>query len=189
MLSWTTQYEFAQAIQFCLFAIVVPYLLVAGGPWRWLGLTSNEPFDVNDDGSLVAPRRQLAADRWAQAKARRDGHARSIALLALFVFRLILSEEAFLAAKLGEPYQNYLRSVPRLIPMLRTRVPAARQRPQWGRALLAECFPVGSLVSFAALSWQYNAYLLERAMLVCFGISLVARALIAPKAEPAQPAA
>jgi len=112
-----------------------------------------------------------------------------LALLALFVFRLILSEEAFLAAKLGEPYQNYLRSVPRLIPMLRTRVPAARQRPQWGRALLAECFPVGSLVSFAALSWQYNAYLLERAMLVCFGISLVARALIAPKAEPAQPAA
>jgi cytochrome c oxidase assembly factor CtaG len=90
MLSWTTQYEFAQAIQFCLFAIVVPYLLVAGGPWRWLGLTSNEPFDVNDDGSLVAPRRQLAADRWAQAKARRDGHARSIALLALFVAQAIV---------------------------------------------------------------------------------------------------
>ena len=38
----------------------------------------------------------------------------AMALLTLFVLRLIFAEEHFLSAQLGEPYRNYLRSVPRL---------------------------------------------------------------------------
>ena len=34
-------------------------------------------------------------------------------LIAIFYLRLILGEEAFLATKLGEPYQHYMRAVPR----------------------------------------------------------------------------
>jgi hypothetical protein len=49
--------------------------------------------------------------------------------------------------------------------------------------------PLGLLVSYAALSWQYNAGLLTRAVLVSFGLSLVVRALILPKPNSAQPAA
>ncbi len=41
-----------------------------------------------------------------------------------FFMSLILGEEAFLSAQLGEPYKAYLRAVPRLIPRLRTTVPA-----------------------------------------------------------------
>jgi len=34
------------------------------------------------------------------------------------------------------------------------------------------------LVSYAVLSWLYDSRLLERAVLISFGVSLVARALI-----------
>ena len=46
ILTWASKYEFIQAFQFALFCLIVPYLLVAGGPWRWLGLTSDEPFEI-----------------------------------------------------------------------------------------------------------------------------------------------
>jgi len=87
--TWTRQYEFVQATQFCLFALVVPYLLAVAGPWRWLGLTSNEPFRVDEDGALVTPRRLRLVDRWARAKEQRDGHARVIVLLIVFMVQTI----------------------------------------------------------------------------------------------------
>jgi protein-S-isoprenylcysteine O-methyltransferase Ste14 len=102
-------------------------------------------------------------------------------LLTVFLARLILGEETFLAVQLGEPYKAYKRTVPRLLPSLRPRIAAGGQRPDWGRALLGELMPLGVLVSFAALSWQYNASLLTRAILISFGLSLVVRALILPK--------
>jgi protein-S-isoprenylcysteine O-methyltransferase Ste14 len=102
-------------------------------------------------------------------------------LLTVFLFRLILGEEAFLTAQLGEPYLAYKKAVPRLVPSLHPRVAAGGQRPNWGRAVLGEIMPLGVLVSFAALSWQYNSSLLTRAVLISFGVSLVVRALILPR--------
>jgi protein-S-isoprenylcysteine O-methyltransferase Ste14 len=109
-------------------------------------------------------------------------------LLTIFLLRLILGEEAFLAAQLGAPYAAYKNAVPRLVPSLRPRVPARGELPNWGRALLGEVMPLGVLVSFAVLSWQYNASLLTRAVLISFGLSLVVRALILPRPESPQPA-
>jgi protein-S-isoprenylcysteine O-methyltransferase Ste14 len=114
-----------------------------------------------------------------------SGAAICLPLLAFFILRLILGEEAFLTPRLGEPYARYCRAVPRLIPSLWPRVVGAGRAPQWGPALVGEIFPIGVVVSFAALSWQYNTQLLEQAVLVSFGVSLVARALIVPKASPA----
>jgi protein-S-isoprenylcysteine O-methyltransferase Ste14 len=118
-----------------------------------------------------------------------SGAAFTLAALAIFLLRLILGEEAFLAPKLGEPYAAYRKAVPRLVPSLGPRVPASGQRPNWGRALLGEITPLGVLASFAALSWQYNALLLSRAVLVCFGLSLVVRALFLPKPDASRAAA
>ena len=118
-----------------------------------------------------------------------SGTAVSLVLITAFVMRLILGEEAFLTARLGEPYQAYRKAVPRLIPSLRSRVPASGQQPHWTRALLTEITPLGVLVSFSVLSWQYNASLLMRAILIGFGVSLVMRALIPPQPESPQPAA
>jgi protein-S-isoprenylcysteine O-methyltransferase Ste14 len=109
----------------------------------------------------------------------------TMVILTVFLLRLILGEEAFLGAKLGEPYAAYRKAVPRLLVSLRPRVAAGGQRPNWVRAILGELTPIGVLVSFAVLSWQYNAELLVRAILISFGISLVARALIPQKTEAA----
>ncbi len=49
---------------------------------------------------------------------------------------------------------------------------------QWTSALLREVAALGVFVSFAALSWQYNAQLLERALLIACGLGLVARAAL-----------
>ncbi len=53
----------------------------------------------------------------------------SMVLLTVFLLRLILGEEAFLTAKLGQPYENYLSAVPRLIPRLRTNLSPTGRKP------------------------------------------------------------
>lgn len=111
----------------------------------------------------------------------------ALLLIGLFVLRLIFAEEAFLTAQLGQPYLQYCKAVPRLLPTLRSRVPRGGQSPHWVHAILSELTPIGVLVSFAALSWQYNSHLIVRAILVSFGVSLVVRALITPVNASAQP--
>lgn len=102
----------------------------------------------------------------------------AVALVSLFMVRLILAEEAFLAAQIGAPYALYRRAVPRLIPRLRTSLAPGGVRPHWGRAVLAELTPVGVFISLAFLSWSYDSRLMGRAILIVFGASLVVRALL-----------
>jgi protein-S-isoprenylcysteine O-methyltransferase Ste14 len=102
----------------------------------------------------------------------------AIALITIFLFRLILAEENFLSAQLGQSYRAYLRTVPRLIPRLRTPLPATKTRPQWARAFLAELTPIGIFITLAFLSWNYDNTLMIKAILVFFGASLVLRAFM-----------
>lgn len=99
-----------------------------------------------------------------------------------FYFRLILGEEDYLARQLGDPYLAYCRRVPRLLPSLRPRLAASGLQPQWTQALLGELFAVTFAGCLAALAWRYEPELLIQCLLVCFGLSLVARAL-SPKAR------
>jgi|SRR5579863_5818935 len=101
----------------------------------------------------------------------------AMVLLTLFLVRLILAEEPFLAVQLSEPYQQYLRTVPRLLPRLRTALPRAGGKPHWGGAVLAELNPIGVFFVIAILGWSYNNRLMVQAILVTYGISLVGRAL------------
>lgn len=55
--------------------------------------------------------------------------------------------------------------------------------PRWGRTILGEIAPIGVFLSLAALSWQYNASLLERAILISCGLALILRAAI-PQSQP-----
>jgi protein-S-isoprenylcysteine O-methyltransferase Ste14 len=106
----------------------------------------------------------------------------TILLLSIFQLRLIFAEEAFLTEKLGEPYKKYLAAVPRLWPQLFHPLKPSGRKPEWLRAIVAELFPIGVFLSFAALSWQYDHSLMVKAVIVSFGISLVARALL-PKSD------
>ncbi len=101
-----------------------------------------------------------------------------VPLLTVFFLRLIFGEEAFLAARLGQPYLDYLRAVPRLLPRLRAALPSAGGKPQWIVALLSELNPIGVFITLAFLSWTYNNLLMVKAIVIAFGLSMVVRALI-----------
>ncbi|MGH9520612.1 MAG: methyltransferase family protein, partial [Terriglobales bacterium] len=112
----------------------------------------------------------------------------SLVMISLFLFRLILGEEAFLSDHLGERYRIYSLAVPRLFPRLRSALPRAGQKPQWLRAIFSELLPVGIFLTLAVVSWSYNNRMMGRAILISFGVSLVARALLpgdpAPSSKP-----
>ncbi len=95
-----------------------------------------------------------------------------------FYLRLILGEEQYLATHLGEPYLEYVRRVPRIVPSLRPLLAASGLRAQWMQGFVGEIFPFTFACCLAAAAWDYNAHLLIRCLLVCFGASLIARAAL-----------
>jgi protein-S-isoprenylcysteine O-methyltransferase Ste14 len=101
-----------------------------------------------------------------------------ILAIGLFQLRLIAAEEAFLTAKLGDPYRAYCARVPSLFPALTPRVPASATHPTWPTAFLGEIYPWGVVISFAALGWRYNAFLIIQGVVISLGISLIARVFI-----------
>jgi protein-S-isoprenylcysteine O-methyltransferase Ste14 len=138
--------------------------LVADGPYRYL-------------------RNPLYVGLWAMTAALAflmpvTGALFVLVAIPLFLLRLTLAEEAYLSEKLGAPYQEYLRAVPRLVPRFSSPLPRSGRKPQWGRAVLSELTPIGVFLAMAAFSWSYDLGLGERIIVVCFGLSLVVRALM-----------
>src|SRR5215469_9379343 len=76
----------------------------------------------------------------------------ALVLEAIFIVRLTLGEEAFLAAQLGDPYRVYLRSVPRFLPRLRTVVPRSSTKPNWLLAAAAEITSIGIFIALSCFS-------------------------------------
>ena len=102
----------------------------------------------------------------------------SILAIGLFQLRLIGGEQAFLTAKLGEPYRAYCARVPSLLPALTQRIPASATRPTWPTAFLGAIYYWGVAISFAALGWRYNAFLIIQGVVISLGVSLIARVFI-----------
>jgi protein-S-isoprenylcysteine O-methyltransferase Ste14 len=192
-LASTAGFELATALAILLAALAA-WLRVWGTSYLGTGTVNNAEMKAGQvvaDGPYRHVRNPLYMGNWLMVAAIAllmppTGAAVAMVLLSVFLFRIILGEEAFLAARLGEPYLAYKRAVPRLLLSPRARVAAGGERPRVGRAMLSEITPLGVLVSFAALSWQYNASLLERAVLVSFGLSLVTRAILLPQTPAAQ---
>jgi cytochrome c oxidase assembly factor CtaG len=81
------RYVFVESIQFALFAMAVPAMVVLGAPWRLLRLSRGTPGVANPPG--VANRPGVAnppgvADRLAVARRRHPSIAGSMAFLVLF---------------------------------------------------------------------------------------------------------
>ncbi|MGA2561886.1 MAG: methyltransferase [Terracidiphilus sp.] len=98
--------------------------------------------------------------------------------VALLIGVLIAGEEAFLSASLGESYRTYLATVPRILPRLRTTLSVSGNKPRWKQAVLSEIYPIVVFITIAFLSWTYDEKLMWRALLIGFGLSLLARALM-----------
>jgi protein-S-isoprenylcysteine O-methyltransferase Ste14 len=107
-----------------------------------------------------------------------DGALFFLPAFSILVLLLITTEERFLLAKLGNPYQQYCRLVPRLLPRFAAGAAPATARPHWLQAVLAEIYPLAFALSFAVLAWRYNARLLIQCLLICYGVSLVVRAVM-----------
>lgn len=104
-----------------------------------------------------------------------------LAALFFFELRLIRGGEAHLAGKIEESYLSYGTQVSRLAPGSLSALPPDAAKPQWGRVLAAESYAVSFTLCFALLAWRYNAQLLTRCVLVCFGASLILNALAEPR--------
>lgn len=135
------------------------------------------------DGPYRYVRNPLYLGMWGMAAAMAflmppTGALFTMALLSVFLLRLTLGEEAFLADRLGEPYRAYLRAVPRFMPRVRTPLPSAGARPDWLRAVPAELLPIGVFFTLAVVSWSYDNRLMGRVILISFGLSLVVRAFM-----------
>ncbi len=57
-------------------------------------------------------------------------------------------------------------------------MPPAKPSWRWGHAVFGELFLVSFTVCLAVFAWRFNAQLLIRCLFICFGVSLIARALL-----------
>ena len=71
---------------------------------------------------------------------------------AILILRLVNREEADRAAEDQDAFQEYSRRVPRFLPLLRPRVPAGVENPDWSRAFRVETFAWGAFVTMVAFS-------------------------------------
>jgi protein-S-isoprenylcysteine O-methyltransferase Ste14 len=94
----------------------------------------------------------------------------------VFVYRLILREEAGLAETQGASYRAYLHAVPRLCPALTPRVPRGDGKPRWGQAIGGEMFTwlIGAGVLCFALTLNF------RRSAIVIGSSFVVYFLVVP---------
>lgn len=175
-----------------LLALIAALLRVWGTAWLSPEVVQNSRMQARGvlaDGPYRFLRNPLYLGSWFMVAAMAflmpvSGAIFALAAVVLFHFRLILGEEAFLTRQLGQPYLDYKRAVPRLLPRLRTPLRPTGRRPNWSDAVLAELFPIGLFFILAVLLWTYNGDLIGQAIIVCFGVSLIARALL-PR-SPAQ---
>ena len=107
----------------------------------------------------------------------------TIVVISIFQLRLILAEEPFLAARFGQPYLDYCKRVPRLLPSLSPRIAASGAHPRWLQAVLGEIYMIGVALSFAIFGWRYNANLLIQCVLVSLGVSFLVRAILPRKQQ------
>jgi protein-S-isoprenylcysteine O-methyltransferase Ste14 len=106
-----------------------------------------------------------------------SGAAFFLLAFSAFTLFLIFAEERFLTSQLGDVYQEYCRRVPRLWPRIEAGDGISPARPHWLQALPAETYPIAFTLCFAIFAWRYNARILIQCLLICYGFSLIIRAL------------
>lgn len=138
--------------------------LQANGPYRFV----RNPLYIGSLSTMVAVSTLMPP----------SGAVFAIVMVTLVYIVLIDGEEKFLTAKLGQPYIDYCRAVPRIIPRLWRPIAASGAKPNWLMSAVGEVNTIGIFLAFAILSWRFDQMLMVRAVLVCFGLSLVVRALM-----------
>ena len=177
--------------------LVAAIVCAAAGAWLRMWGTATLGVDVMSDHSfrgdrVVAAgpyrylRNPLYVGSWLNTLAltllmRPSGAVFTVVALVGFQLRLILGEEAFLRAKLGEAYAEYCARVPRIVPRFKvrgSRFQGDAKRARWDHAAVAEIYMWMSAAGFAVLGWRYDRMLLLQWVLVSLGASLVVKGLV-----------
>jgi protein-S-isoprenylcysteine O-methyltransferase Ste14 len=107
--------------------------------------------------------------------ASRIGFVILVAAMIFFDYRLILREEAGIMASQGDSYRTYCAAVPRLLPALRAKLPAAGRTPNWPGGFLGEAFMwvlAASVVAFAITLNQTVFFVVLASAFVVYAICL-----------------
>jgi protein-S-isoprenylcysteine O-methyltransferase Ste14 len=88
---------------------------------------------------------------------------------AVRILRLIGREEAELEKQQGERFREFCRRVPKIVPSLGARIPAAGLKPRWGQAFRGEAFMWGFFLTMVA----FTLTLEDRVAKVLAGVTLV----------------
>jgi protein-S-isoprenylcysteine O-methyltransferase Ste14 len=107
--------------------------------------------------------------------------------MTLFTYRLIFREEAGLLASQGESYRRFFASVPRMMPSLRPRVPAAGGRPNWVEGFTGELFMWGCAAGMVAFAATLNVLYYWVFMGIGFAIYFLQAFLRKKPATPSTP--
>ncbi len=142
--------------------------LQADGPYRFV----RNPLYIGSLSTMIAVSTLMPP----------SGAVFAIVMVTLVYIVLIDGEERFLTAKLGQSYIDYCRAVPRIVPRMWRPLPASGAKADWLMGAVGEVYTIGILLAFALLSWRFDRMLMVRAVVVCFGLSLVVRALLPRKA-------
>jgi protein-S-isoprenylcysteine O-methyltransferase Ste14 len=174
-----------------LFAALGAFLRMWGAAYLGAGIVQSHTMHGNSvlaDGPYRRTRNPLYLGTFLHTLALAllmppSGAIFTIVTIGLFQLRLIFAEESFLTAKLGQPYRDYCKRVPRIFFSPIPRVPPSGAQPRWLQAGLGEIYMIGVVISFAVFGWRYNAFLLTQCVLVSLGVSLVVRAAMPRKLE------
>jgi len=101
-----------------------------------------------------------------------------IVLVWLLQIRLALAEEPFLTQRFGESFVEYRKEVPRFVPSITPKVPAAGKHAQWLHGIVGEIYVVGVVITFVVFGWDFNATTMIRGVLISLGAWFIVKALV-----------
>lgn len=98
--------------------------------------------------------------------------------MLIYSYRLILREEAGIAASQGESYRRYCATVPRMFPSLAPKVSSSGTKPRWGDGLLGETFMWLLAISVIAFAVTLNQRIFFIVLGSAFGAYAICYAII-----------
>ena len=116
-----------------------------------------------------------------------SGAAFFLLAFSVFILFLISAEERFLTASWAMSTRNTVAVFPAYGLVLAPAMPPHPARPHWLQAFVAETYPIAFTLCFAIFAWRYNARILIQCLLICYGLSLVVRALTKRPAAACEP--
>ena len=151
--------------------------------WVWLGVWQSTMGMTSTTGIVLVTWVAVGATAlgallrlWATARGMRRVRAVGSVLMGLAVCMLMPPFGALVTAPILVAFEVVVLSVA-------VRDVAGASGRNWLRALAQETGALAVAACFAALSWQYNARLLEQALLIACGVGLIVRAALPGNAD------